>query len=192
MGAYSYLPRESSSPFDAPEPAPSPVFANPGTLPSTQAGGDFSALGGTPEHLDVGGDRKITLDLGGEKIKVTTGEVNALADFVGSVTELYAMDPEVLMPILAVIRHNPHADDAEWSKVVPNYAELTLKNEAHFGTRDDLVNGGDGGPNNVDSWETGHYAALDLAVQSSQTGDKAPRRRLTSRRPCSKATDVRC
>lgn len=95
------------------------------------AGGDFTAQFSTSGHRNVGDSVEgASVDVNG--VSFTPGEINALVDYVGSVDELFAYPPAVLLQMKGMIA-NGVEDAKTWDGLTNGgYSKLAQDNECHF------------------------------------------------------------
>jgi hypothetical protein len=101
----------------------------------------------------------MTVTIGGNKL--TSGEINALADLYGSPEALWSADPVELANLLALIRRQVAGEDipeSAWDKASGGrYTKLNLRNAPHFAPRNvDIIKPPDGtvaATNNRDQFE---------------------------------------
>lgn len=131
-------------------------------LDALGAGSGFSATGDSHEHDEVGGGTVVVVN----GVALTTGQINAMGDFVGSVDELYELDAATLLALRDALERHAADPDAVGSGEIgaivgDRYAELALDNGAHFAGE------------NLDTWGEHHATALGLAQQAAASGDAA-------------------
>jgi hypothetical protein len=119
-----------------------------------------------------------------QSMSLTSGEINALADFYETPTDLMAASPTELKALLDLI-HKQATDplsvkESDWDKATNNrYTALNLKNSKHFSAQDPaLIPPTPGAPTpgetNVATWIGYHKQALAMAQQSVLPGASNP------------------
>ncbi|HVV49754.1 MAG TPA: DUF4157 domain-containing protein [Polyangia bacterium] len=117
-------------------------------------------------------------------LSLTSGEINALADFYETPGDLMAASPTELKALLDLI-HKQSADplsvkESDWDKATNGrYTQLNLRNSKHFASRDPkLISPTRGAPTlgsgNIATWIGYHKQALSMAQQSILPGSAEP------------------
>jgi hypothetical protein len=127
------------------------------------------------EHAGEGdkakGSRDVTI--GGEKL--TSGEINALADLYGSPDDLIKADPKEIKALVGLVRRQVgggKVEEFEWDQASGGrYNQLNLKNSPHFSPRNAGIiapqpGGAATGPDNLTTF-TRFYTDTVLAIQDA-------------------------
>jgi hypothetical protein len=127
------------------------------------------------EHFKVGDQAKGSEAHLVQGLSLSSGDINALADFYETPTELLAADPKELKTLLDLI-HKQAVDplsvkESDWDKATNGrYTRLNLKNSKHFGAQDATLVPAQAttapGADNLSTWISYHKQALSLAQQS--------------------------
>ncbi len=132
--------------------APSPPMHAPPAVDGPAIPGEFEAAHASPDHVELGGSHAVTVQVADGDMELTTGDLNALADYVGSVGELAGLTRAEVEEALVLIRKEPlsPAESERIQELFPRYKELSLANENHFGPSDPALcaPSGAGGPTN--------------------------------------------
>lgn len=142
------------------------------------------------EHAQLGDMAKNGQEELIQGIKVTPGELNALADFYATPDDLASANPTELKELLRLIRMqraNPASvSEKDWDDATGGrYTELNLKNAPHFSPRDAALLAPPAGmapsKDNRSTWSYYHEQALALARKAALEKDRTTREELYAR-----------
>ena len=138
------------------------------------------------EHAELGdgaAGAKIFLIQG---ISVTSGELNALADFYESPEAVLNADPKELNAVVQLIRQereHPESVTADQWQAATNgrYLKMAEKNDEHFALHNESILPGapEGGEDHASRWHSLHLKALGLAAQAAAMATDDPAREET-------------
>ncbi len=162
--------------------APHEMAATNGEVEQCYASDEHAWLGDTAEGSETFVINGVTL---------TSGDINALADFFGGVDELMNPANAGMLAACAALLEREKAkpgsvQEEEWIAATNGrYEELSLDNSRHFGGRDPAVvpeSATPEGATNVGTWESGFRTALTLAIGggSDPSGGMLEQARITN------------
>lgn len=162
----------------APRHAPAPVTTRP--APTWSAGvaatdgglaAPVQAQHASPDHVQLGGSHLV--EVGDHQL--TTGQINALADYVAHPSDLARLTPAEIERALELIVAEPLTAEqsAELLRLFPDYEALSLANENHFGASDPALCDpcGSGGPTNRSEVASWLGQAFSCAAAAGRAGD---------------------
>ena len=110
-------------------------------------------------------------------IWMTSGEVNALADYFGSLEDMQQASHWQLQECLRLLEEERASPGSvttqQWDAATGGkYSEISLDNSAHFGVSDPALVpvSGTAGRTNASTWEAGHRQALRMAAGLEEGG----------------------
>lgn len=160
------------------------VTCSPQLAPSPSSGwGNGAELAALPtmgaqhasdDHLDLGGSHFVSLPAKDGEHHLTSGDLNALADYVASPEALAELTVAELLRGLELMAREPLSpeDSEELMGIFPAYQELSFANGNHFGASDPAIcepSGGGGATNRseIAGWLADAFACAAEAGRSA-------------------------